>query len=130
MTDPQSTRTVLVVDAANVIGSVPDGWWQDRAGAAARLHAALTRAALRYDQVILVLEGKARAGVAAGVTHGTRSSLTCVHAQGKGDDEIVEQCRAAAAVGAQVTLATADRGLIARVPPAVTIVGPRSIPRR
>jgi hypothetical protein len=27
----------LVVDAANVIGSRPDGWWRDRAGAARRL---------------------------------------------------------------------------------------------
>jgi 8-oxo-dGTP pyrophosphatase MutT (NUDIX family) len=30
-------RPVVVVDAANVVGSVPDGWWKDRAGAAARL---------------------------------------------------------------------------------------------
>ena len=29
---------VLVVDAANVVGSRPDGWWKDRAGAARRLH--------------------------------------------------------------------------------------------
>jgi hypothetical protein len=27
----------LVVDAANVVGSRPDGWWRDRAGAARRL---------------------------------------------------------------------------------------------
>lgn len=27
----------VVVDAANVVGSRPDGWWKDRAGAAARL---------------------------------------------------------------------------------------------
>ncbi|WP_349814675.1 hypothetical protein [Curtobacterium sp. MCJR17_043] len=27
----------VVVDAANVVGSVPDGWWKDRAGAASRL---------------------------------------------------------------------------------------------
>ncbi|WP_434081036.1 NUDIX domain-containing protein [Sanguibacter sp. Z1732] len=27
------TRAVLVVDAANVVGSRPDGWWKDRAGA-------------------------------------------------------------------------------------------------
>ena len=27
----------LVVDGANVVGSRPDGWWRDRAGAAARL---------------------------------------------------------------------------------------------
>ena len=30
-----------VVDASNVIGSRPDGWWRDRAGAARRLVAAL-----------------------------------------------------------------------------------------
>ena len=27
----------IIVDGANVIGSRPDGWWRDRAGAAARL---------------------------------------------------------------------------------------------
>ena len=27
----------VVVDAANVVGSRPDGWWRDRAGAARRL---------------------------------------------------------------------------------------------
>lgn len=32
-----------VVDAANVIGSRPDGWWRDRPGAAARLHARILR---------------------------------------------------------------------------------------
>ena len=29
--------TVLLVDVANVVGSRPDGWWRDRAGATARL---------------------------------------------------------------------------------------------
>ena len=32
---------LLIVDAANVVGSVPDGWWRDRAGAARRLRDAL-----------------------------------------------------------------------------------------
>ena len=32
-----AARTVLIVDAANVVGSVPDGWWRDRRGAAERL---------------------------------------------------------------------------------------------
>ena len=31
------TVPLVVVDGANVVGSVPDGWWRDRAGAAARL---------------------------------------------------------------------------------------------
>jgi hypothetical protein len=29
--------TVLLVDVANTVGSRPDGWWRDRAGATARL---------------------------------------------------------------------------------------------
>ena len=33
---------LLVVDAANVVGSKPDGWWRDRAGATARLRDGLT----------------------------------------------------------------------------------------
>jgi 8-oxo-dGTP diphosphatase len=35
----------VVVDVANVMGSRPDGWWRDRAGAAVRLHADITRLA-------------------------------------------------------------------------------------
>jgi 8-oxo-dGTP diphosphatase len=59
----------LVVDAANVVGSRPDGWWRDRPGAAARLVSALA-AALRSGAltgpVVVVLEGAARAGAPAG----------------------------------------------------------------
>ena len=33
----------LIVDGNNVIGSRPDGWWRDRAGAARRLIRALQR---------------------------------------------------------------------------------------
>ena len=32
---------LIVVDGANVVGSVPDGWWRDRRGAAERLRDAL-----------------------------------------------------------------------------------------
>ncbi|WP_026928369.1 hypothetical protein [Granulicoccus phenolivorans] len=115
---------VLVVDAANVIGSRPDGWWRDRPGAAARLHAALVAAPpagdAGWDLIELVLEGRARAGVPVG----TEGRVHTVHAAGSGDDEIVVRCRAYA--GDEVTLASADRGLIARVP-AVTVLGPRTL---
>lgn len=118
---------VLVVDGANVVGSVPDGWWKDRAQAAARLHDDLTaqvsRGELPYDDVVLVLEGKARAGVPVGA-HG---GVTTVHATGEGDDEIVAQCRAAVYAGAEITAATADRGLIARLPQGVRTIGPRTV---
>ena len=38
---------LVVVDAANVVGSVPDGWWRDRAGATARLRDRLAAVATR-----------------------------------------------------------------------------------
>lgn len=115
---------ILVVDGANVVGSVPDRWWHDRAGAAARLHAALRRTHLPYDEVVLVLEGKARAGVPAGTVDG----LTTVHAPGSGDDEIVERCRDATAAGASVTVSSADRGLLSRLGPlGVMTLSPREL---
>ena len=46
-----------VVDASNVIGARPDGWWRDRAGAARRLVAALDGFAARTgDDVTVVLD--------------------------------------------------------------------------
>ncbi len=122
---------MLVVDGANVVGSVPDGWWHDRAGAATRLHRELVAgygsSEGGFDNAVLVLEGAARAGVAPGQD----GTVTTVHASGEGDDEIVAQCRAACCAGAEVTLATADRGLIARVASlGVAVVGPRSVCRR
>lgn len=118
---------VLVVDGANVVGSVPDGWWRDRAGAAARLHAGLVAAQLPFDAVELVLEGRARAG-APEVTVG---GVTTIHAPASGDDELVARCRELAAAGAAITVATADRGLLARLAPlGVATLGPRELRER
>lgn len=103
--------STLVVDAANVVGSRPDGWWKDRAGAARRLHEQLLVADPPYDVVVLVLEGAAKRGVKAG----RDGHLRTVHAQGEGDDTIVEQARQAAERGDRVTVVTADRMLQARV---------------
>ena len=47
-----------IVDASNVIGSRPDGWWRDRAGATRRLVAQLDRFAEGAGEpVIVVLDG-------------------------------------------------------------------------
>ncbi|MEU7169546.1 NTP pyrophosphohydrolase, partial [Streptomyces morookaense] len=63
---------LLVVDAANVVGSVPDGWWRDRVGAAERLRDRLAADGLPAEavqpptgplEIVLVVEGAAR-GVA------------------------------------------------------------------
>jgi hypothetical protein len=100
---------VLVVDGANVVGSRPDGWWNDRPGAARRLHQQLVATDLDVDRVVLVLEGKARAGVPAGDS----GAVTTRHATGSGDDEIVAVCEEH--TGDEVILVSADRGLRARV---------------
>jgi len=104
---------VLIVDGANVVGSRPDGWWRDRAGAARRLQQRLLTAGLPYDEVVLVLEGKARRG-----NHvGQDGRLRTVHAPGSGDDAIVEDVMAQVDVGdgRGVTVVTADRVLRDRV---------------
>lgn len=103
--------TVLVVDAANVVGSRPDGWWKDRAGAARRLHEGLLVADTPYDVVVLVLEGAAKGGVKAGRDGHVRT----VHAPKDGDATIVAEAQAATERGDRVTVVTADRMLQARV---------------
>jgi hypothetical protein len=104
---------VLVVDAANVLGSRPTGWWRDRAGAAhdfvERVRSAVIRGALA-GPVVIVLEGQARAGVAES---GAGDGVEVVHASGSGDDLIVELV--AGQTGWMVV--TADRDLSERVRP-------------
>ncbi|MFE1250447.1 NTP pyrophosphohydrolase [Streptomyces sp. NPDC058735] len=114
---------LLVVDAANVVGSVPDGWWRDRKGAAERL-----RDRLAVDgapgvpgpvEIVLVVEGAAR-GVES--VPGVRVSP----APGSGDDHIVEVV--AAAGGRAVLVVTADRELRGRVGElGAEVAGPRTV---
>ena len=102
---------LLVVDGANVVGSRPDGWWRDRAGAALRLHRRLAVADLSYDEVVLVLEGQARSGVPAGQD----GPLRTVHASRDGDTAVLAAARAGVDAGASVVVVTADRALAQRV---------------
>jgi hypothetical protein len=104
---------VLVVDGANVVGSRPDGWWRDRAGAARRLHARLSASELPHDEVVLVLEGDARRGLG----DGREGRVRTVHAEGSGDDAIVDEVVRQVAVGdgRGVIVVTADRQLRSRV---------------
>jgi len=119
-TDPAPERH-LVVDAANVVGSRPDGWWRDRAGAATRLAAQLVAAldahALDVDRVHLVLEGAARAAVVP-----EHPGLAVVRAPADGDSAIVAL---AAQLDGDVTVVTADRGLRARL--TARAVGPGTL---
>jgi hypothetical protein len=101
---------MLVVDAANVIGSRPTGWWRDRPGAARRFAEAV-RASVADGRigppVVLVFEGQARAGIA----EGDRGGVEVVHAPGEGDDMIV----ALADRDDDAVVVTADRALAGRV---------------
>jgi Mrp family chromosome partitioning ATPase len=107
---------MLVVDAANVIGSRPNGWWRDRPGAARRLAEQL-RASVREGRldapVVVVLEGQARRGVDEASVDG----VEIVHASGEGDDTIVAVALAVAVAeaGSGVVVVTADRELSERV---------------
>jgi hypothetical protein len=99
---------VLLIDAANVVGSRPNGWWRDRPGAARafveQVRAAAGSGRLTDPVVVVVLEGKARDGVGTGVVDG----VEVLHASGSGDDAMIEVIAGATD---QVTLVTADRGL-------------------
>lgn len=109
------------MDAANVMGSRPDGWWRDRAGAAGRLHRQLGHAELPYDRVVLVLEGAARPGAPVGPSDG----VEVVHAPGSGDETIVEIAGQLFDSGTEVVVVTADRELRERVSAAgASVLGP------
>jgi len=113
-------RPLLVVDAANVIGSRPDGWWRDRPAAVRRLLKEITDGTDDTVDIVLVVEGQAREGVAPGVHAG----VEVVHAAGSGDDEIVRVV--AAEKRRPVTVVTADRLLRERVTAlGARVLGPR-----
>ncbi|MEW2085413.1 NTP pyrophosphohydrolase [Streptomyces sp. NPDC005283] len=120
-------RTLVIVDGANVVGSVPDGWWRDRRGAAERLRDRLVRCAgdgipgwPGPVEMVLVVEGAAK-GVES--VPGVR----VVSAPGSGDDRIVELVAEREADRACVVV-TADRELCRRVEAyGAKCVGPRTV---
>ncbi|MDQ4037329.1 MAG: hypothetical protein M3313_03015 [Actinomycetota bacterium] len=136
MTDAglSGAATVLVLDMANVLGSVPDGWWRDRAGASERLMHGLGRLSggtvtgpdgqlIRLTRIVAVLEGTAN--LAADPAAGQRDGrLEVARARGSGDDEISDLVAGLTAAGADVLVVTADRDLRARLPAAASTTGP------
>ncbi|MFJ2239427.1 NTP pyrophosphohydrolase [Streptomyces sp. NPDC087859] len=114
---------LVIVDAANVVGSVPDGWWRDRRGAAERLRDRLAADGVPGHEgpveLLLVVEGAAR-GVES--VPGVRVDA----APGSGDDRMVELV--AEAVGRRVLVVTADRELRRRVTElGAEVTGPRTV---
>ncbi|WP_062133899.1 NUDIX hydrolase [Demequina aestuarii] len=111
-------RPHMLVDAANVIGSVPDGWWRDRQGAVERLVGrlvALDRAGVSasslglegaswHPRIEVVVEGAAREAAASG-------DIALTRALGSGDDAIEARARDLTAAGVTPIVVTSDRGL-------------------
>lgn len=116
--------TWLVVDAMNVIGSRPDGWWHDRAGAVRDLVARLRAAGPGLAETItIVVDGRGDDEPA------DERGVEVLHA-GQGpdaaDDRIVELLEAAGDAAAVVV--TADRRLRERVTArGATVQGPRQL---
>ncbi len=133
----------IVVDAANVVGSRPDGWWKDRAGAARRLiddvsamcslgfadatlPESLARPPLQHwwPTAVVVVEGAARSAAQVSGAGGPAEQVRVVAAPGSGDDAIVAVVTAAG--DGPVVVVTADRELRARCEAlGATPVGPR-----
>ncbi|MEV6265148.1 NTP pyrophosphohydrolase [Streptomyces sp. NPDC051784] len=125
MTD---ARTLVIVDAANVVGSVPDRWWLDRHGAAERLRDSLVPYAAAGlpghpgpVELVLVVEGAARA---VSSVSGVRTEA----APGSGDDLIAELAAAAHGARRPCVVVTADRELRRRVEAyGADCTGPRTV---
>ncbi|MHA3703318.1 NUDIX domain-containing protein [Jatrophihabitans sp. YIM 134969] len=140
----------VLVDVANVMGSRPDGWWRDRAGAATRWRADLTAGVTRgwpaadlpagldagpldalTPRLRLVLEGAARGAAAPTATGWADALVTVVDAPGSGDDTVAAEAERLAATDDQLLVVTADRELrerIRAVAPDAVLAGPRSLP--
>ena len=134
---PVGPAPVVLVDGANVVGSRPDGWWRDRAGAAERLRDGLAALAgtgvaaevlghdvpgLRlFPRFVLVVEGAARD--VTGV-----DGVEVVGAQGSGDDAVVAEVTARRTAGRPAVVVTADRELRDRVNAlGADVLGPRTL---
>ena len=103
--------TRWLVDASNVIGSRPDGWWRDRTGATQRLLDALREFARDEDEVVVVLD----AGPAewAGRDGAFEVAIAPRRGRDAADDEIAARL-ARDRDPASVSVVTSDAALAAR----------------
>jgi predicted RNA-binding protein with PIN domain/nicotinic acid mononucleotide adenylyltransferase len=108
-------RRRVLVDGNNVVGSRPDGWWRDRAGATRRLVAQLQAFAHRTgDDVAVVFDGRPLSDLPEGTHGAVRVAYARRAGRDAGDDRIVEEV-ANDDDPASITVVTSDRGLAQRV---------------
>lgn len=114
------------VDGNNVVGSVPDGWWNDPVAASARLAQRIAHWCRTHDdEVVVVFDGAPREKVAAA----GGGNLVVAFAERSGpdaaDDRIVALVEDTYALEPDLVVVTADRGLVDRLPPGVVVERPR-----
>jgi hypothetical protein len=130
------------VDGNNVMGSRPDGWWNDPAAAKARLTQEVAQWCRGHDDPVTLVFDRPVAPAAGQLAGG---NLTVEFAARSGRDaadhrivELVESALADRTDDAEgidgtapgsgsdpdLIVVTADRGLIDRLPPGVATVGP------
>jgi len=107
--------TVWIVDAMNVIGSRPTGWWRNRPAAVGRLLDATRRlVAVTREPVTIVVDGRPPPHFAEDQEDGVRVVYASRAGANAADDRIVELVSSEAAPAA-VHVVTSDRALQARV---------------
>jgi nicotinic acid mononucleotide adenylyltransferase/predicted RNA-binding protein with PIN domain len=108
-------RRRLIVDAMNVIGSTPDGWWKDRDGALRRLVESLQeRAASTGDRIAVVADGRPLRDLPEGVHGGVLVTYATRRGRNAADDRIVDEVARDKNPGS-LTVITSDRELKRRV---------------
>ena len=113
----------LVVDANNVRGARPDGWWRDRRAAMRRLHARLACYQRHTGRVVVLVLDEPQADL----SEGDHDGVTVLHARRHGrdaaDDRIREYLHAHA--GDPLEVITSDRALAddAAAQPNVRVTG-------
>jgi predicted RNA-binding protein with PIN domain len=109
------TNGHLVIDAINLIGSRPTGWWRDRDGAVRKLAARLQRLSAADSRTItLVVDGSAIPNLPEGMNGGVKVLYASRRGPNAADDRIVEFI-AGQTDPASVEVVTSDRELSRRV---------------
>jgi len=122
---------MVIVDAMNVRGCVPDGWWRDKPGALRRVVEAIAAHDWTDDEwVVVIADGRAVAGLAAGTRGRVELRYAGHSARDAADDEIVALARSLDLGDGPVVVVTSDRGLIERLPAGVAVEGARAFRRR
>lgn len=116
------------LDGNNIMGSVPDGWWNDPPAAAARLAQRVGRWCQTHDDpVVLVFDGARQESVALAAGGNLVIEFAPRPGRDAADDRIVTLVDAATAGGTTgARVVTADRGLVQRLPSGVEVLGPRA----